>query len=70
MVAVVQNPGFTADDLHRLVDLLRRFGSIRYAEAAAEGFIATAKAALAAFPPSASLATMLDIADYALHRRV
>jgi octaprenyl-diphosphate synthase len=70
MVAVVQNPGFTADDFHRLVDRLRCFGSIRYAETAAEGFIATAKAALAAFPPSASLATMLDIADYALHRRV
>ncbi len=70
MVAVVQNPGFTADDFHRLVDRLRRFGSIRYAETAAEGFITTAKAALAGFPPSAPLATMLDIADYALHRRV
>jgi octaprenyl-diphosphate synthase len=69
MVGVVQDPHFTADDFHRLVDRMRRLGSIRYAEETAEGFIAKAKAALAGFPDSAALATLHDIADYALHRR-
>jgi octaprenyl-diphosphate synthase len=68
MVGVVQDPHFTADDFHRLVERMRRLGSIRYAEAAAEGFIAKAKAELRIFPESTALATLLDIADYALHR--
>ena len=68
MVGVVQDPHFTADDFHRLVERMRRLGSIRYAEAAAENFIAKAKAELRIFPDSTALATLHDIADYALHR--
>jgi octaprenyl-diphosphate synthase len=69
MIGVVRNPKFTVEDFHRLVDTLRRHGSIRHAEATAEAYIVKAQAALTCFPASPPLATLLDIADYALHRR-
>ena len=68
MIGVIRNPQFTPDDFHRLVATLRRCESIRYAQAAAEAFIAKAKAALGIFPASAALSILHDIADYALHR--
>jgi octaprenyl-diphosphate synthase len=69
MVSVIRNPDFSTEDFRRLVELLKSCGADRYAEQAAESFIAIAKRELAAFPPSATLETLMDIADYALHRR-
>jgi octaprenyl-diphosphate synthase len=60
---------FSEAEFRRLVERLHRGGSFAYAEAAAAGFVAKAKAALAAFPESAAKATLLDIADYTLARR-
>ena len=70
LVSVIRNPQFSSEDFGRLVELLGSCGAIRYAEQAAEKFIAAAKDELSAFPPSAALETLADIADYALHRRV
>lgn len=69
MVSVIRNPDFSTEDFRRLVELLKSCGADRYAEQAAESFIAIAKRELAVFPPSATLETLMDIADYALHRR-
>jgi octaprenyl-diphosphate synthase len=70
LVSIIRNPQFSTEDFRRLVDLLGSCGAIRYAEQAAEKFIGAAKKELSAFPPSAALETLSDIADYALHRRV
>jgi len=49
---------------------LDKYGGIDYTQKTATAFIDTAKAALAEFEPSPTKETMLDIADYALARRV
>jgi octaprenyl-diphosphate synthase len=70
VVSVIRNPQFSTEDFHRLVDLLRSCGAVRYAEQTAEHFISLAKKELCVFPSSATLETLVDIADYALQRRV
>jgi octaprenyl-diphosphate synthase len=70
MVRVIRNPEFSSDDFRTLVDRLRACGAVRYAQQVAEGYIAAAKRDLAVFPPSDTLETLNDIADYALHRRI
>jgi octaprenyl-diphosphate synthase len=70
MLDVIRNPQFSTADFRRLVDLLESCGAVRYAEQIAENFIAAAKKELAVFPSSEALETLVDIADYALHRRV
>jgi len=70
MVGVVQDPKFSSGDFLKLVGLLQASGAIRYVEQAAETYIFKAKEALALFPKTETLGTLIDIADYALHRRV
>ena len=70
MVKVVQDPNFSTGDFSKLVGLLDASGALRYAQEAAEAHIFKAKAALALFPQTGTLGTLIDIADYALHRRV
>jgi octaprenyl-diphosphate synthase len=70
MVGVVQDPHFSAEDFRRLVERLYSCSAVAYAEQAAAKYISSAKKELAVFPPSPTLETLIDIADYALHRRV
>jgi octaprenyl-diphosphate synthase len=70
MVSVIRNPNFSTEDFRKLVDLLGSCGAVQYAEQAAENYISLAKKGLSAFPPSETLETLIDIADYALHRHV
>jgi octaprenyl-diphosphate synthase len=70
MIKIIQDDGFAAEDFMTLVDLLHKYGGIDYTQKTATAFITTAKAALAGFEPSPTKTTMLDIADYALARRV
>jgi octaprenyl-diphosphate synthase len=70
MVGVAQNPQFSPEEFRRLVDVLRSCGAVRYAERAAENYISAAKKEVSVFPSSQTLETLIDIADYALHRRV
>jgi octaprenyl-diphosphate synthase len=70
MVKIIQDDGFATEDFMTLVDLLHKYGAIDYTQKTATAFITTAKAALAGFEPSPTKETMLDIADYALARRV
>jgi octaprenyl-diphosphate synthase len=69
MVSVIQDPHFSTEDFRKLAGLLKTSGAARYAEQSAEEYILKAKDALSVFPPSASRETLIDIADYALHRQ-
>ena len=70
MIKIIRNTDFTTDDFKILLDLLVKFGGIEYTQKTAASYIDTAKNALAVFEPSPTKETMLDIADYALARRV
>ncbi len=70
MIKIIRNPDFTTDDFKILLDLLVKYGGIDYTQETAASYIDTAKNALALFEPSPTKETMLDIADYALARRV
>ncbi len=70
MIKIIRNPDFTTNDFKTLLDLLVKYGGIDYTQETAASYIDTAKNALALFEPSPTKETMLDIADYALARRV
>jgi octaprenyl-diphosphate synthase len=70
MLSVIQDPHFSAEDFRKLVERLDSCGAVRYTEQAAAKYISRAKEELVVFPPSETRETLLDIADYALHRRV
>jgi len=70
MVKIIQDNDFATEDFKTLIGLLEKYGGIEYTQKAAAAYIETAKAALSIFPPSPTRQTMLDIADYALARRV
>ncbi len=70
MIKIIRNPDFTTDDFKTLLDFLVKYGGIDYTQETAASYIDTAKNALALFEPSPTKETMLDIADYALQRRV
>jgi octaprenyl-diphosphate synthase len=70
MLGVIQDPHFSEEDFKKLAGVLQAGGAIRYAQQAAENYILKAKAALSVFPHSETLGTLIDIADYALHRQV
>jgi octaprenyl-diphosphate synthase len=70
MIKIIQNHDFTTDDFTTLIGFLEKYGGIEYTQKRAAAYIETAKAALSSFAPSPTRETMLDIADYALARRV
>jgi octaprenyl-diphosphate synthase len=70
MIKIIQDNEFIAEDFKILVELLEKYGGIEYTQKTAAAYIDTAKAALSIFQPSPTKQTMLDIADYALARRV
>jgi octaprenyl-diphosphate synthase len=70
MVHVIQNKDFSADEFKTLVKLLEKNGGIDYTRQKAAAYIQKAKNALSVFKPSKTKETLLDIADYALARRI
>jgi octaprenyl-diphosphate synthase len=70
MISIIQDDEFAVEDFKALVKLLDKYGGIDYTQQTAAGYIDTAKAALSGFEPSPARETLLDIADYALVRRV
>jgi octaprenyl-diphosphate synthase len=70
MIKIIQDIDFVAEDFKSLIGLLEKYGGIEYTQKTAAAYIETAKAALSVFQPSPTKQTMLDIADYALARRV
>jgi len=70
MAKIIQDKDFSVTDFKRLVDLLDKYGGLAYTEKTAAAYIGSAKEFLSVFEPSQSKEIMLDIADYALARRV
>jgi len=70
MVKIVQDPHFSVEDFRSLVELLDKHGGLAYTQKVASAYIDNAKKALSIFDPSKTKAIMLDVADYALSRRV
>ena len=70
MVDIIKNEDFSHDDLKTLIRLMDAYGGLEYTNKKAADHIKTAKDALAVFTPSKTKDTLLDIADYALARRV
>jgi len=70
MIQIIQDQSFSEKDFKTLVKLLKKHGGLTYAEKTAQDYIEVAKNCLVTFEPSRAKETMLDIADYALARRV
>jgi octaprenyl-diphosphate synthase len=70
MINIIQNKDFSAEEFSVLVNLLNTCGGLAYTEKTAASYIDIAKNALSSFEPSPTKETMLNIADYALARRV
>jgi octaprenyl-diphosphate synthase len=70
MIKIIEDDDFATEDFKILLDLLDKYGGIDYTQKTAAAYIGTAKAALSVFELSPTKETMLDIADYALARRV
>jgi octaprenyl-diphosphate synthase len=70
MTRIVQDPHFSVEDFTTLVELLDKHGGLAYTRRTAAAYIDKAKNALSVFAPSRTRELMLDIADYALARRI
>ncbi len=70
MVKIIQNQDFSAEEFETLVALLDKYGGLAYTQNSAASYIDNAKKALSLFEPSQTKDIMMDIADYALVRRV
>jgi octaprenyl-diphosphate synthase len=70
MVKIILDENFSIQDFNILIKLLDKYGGIEYTQKTATGYIDAAKKALSVFEPSPTKETLLDIADYALARRV
>jgi len=70
MIKIIQDKDFSAEDFKTLMDFLENYGGFSYTEKTAASYIDIAKNALSVFEPSQAKETMLDIADYALTRRM
>jgi len=70
MIKIIQDPNFSAEDFETLIGLLDKHGGLSYTQKVAAAYIDNAKQALSVFESSQTKDIMLDIADYALARRV
>ncbi len=67
---VIINPEFTREEFERLVKYLNICGAIEYTQNKAADYVRKAKQALEIFNEGSTLETLLEIADYAICRRV
>jgi len=70
MLVVLKNPDFGADEFERLLDCLEKNGGIAYTREQAAAHIQAAKVALKPFDNHPTRVLLMDIADYALVRKV
>jgi octaprenyl-diphosphate synthase len=69
MEKIIKNNDFSNQDFETLIDMMNKYGGIRYTTNMASEKIKTAKAALSVFQPSETKLLLTDIADYALNRK-
>lgn len=70
LLGVVRDKEFSPAEFGALIDLLDQSGSLDYTRAKAADHIRQAKRALEIFEPSPARELLLDIADYALARKI
>ena len=70
MIKIIKDQNFSVEDFKTLVELLEKHGGLAYTQKVAAAYIDKAKQALSIFESSQTRDIMLDIADYALARRV
>jgi octaprenyl-diphosphate synthase len=70
MVKIIQNEHFSVDEFKTLVALLQKNNGIEYTVKTATAYLEKAKKALSVFESSKYKESLLDIADYALARRL
>ena len=70
MIKIIQDQNFSVEDFKTLIELLDKHGGLAYTQKVAAAYIDNAKKALATFEPSQTKDIMMDIADYAIARRV
>jgi octaprenyl-diphosphate synthase len=70
MVNIIQDTDFSVDDFKILIEMMAKYGGIEYTEKTAAGYIKKAKETLSVFDSSRAKETMMDIADYALARKL
>jgi len=70
MIKIIQDRDFSAEDFKTLTGLLDKHGGLAYTEKAAAAYIGNSKNALSIFEPSQTKDILLDLADYALARRM
>jgi octaprenyl-diphosphate synthase len=70
MIKIIRDKDFSKDDFKTLIGLLDQHGGLAYTRKVAADYIDNSKSALSIFEPSQTKDIMLDLADYALARRV
>jgi len=70
MIRIILDQNFSVADFKKLIELMDKHGGLAYTQKVAAAYIDKAKSALAIFEPSPTKDIMMDIADYALTRRV
>jgi octaprenyl-diphosphate synthase len=70
MRKIILNKDFSKNDFRILLEYMEKYGGFEYTRKIAAQYIDKAKTALSVFEPSQPKEIMLDIANYALARRV
>jgi octaprenyl-diphosphate synthase len=70
MVKIIRDRDFSTEDFKTLIGLLDKHGGLAYTEKVAAAYIDHSKNALSIFEPCQTKDIMLDLADYALARRI
>ena len=70
VVQTIQEQNLLPDEFEKVIDLLHKYGGIEYTRKKATEHIQLAKEAISIFDPSQAKDVLLDIADYALVRRL
>ncbi len=70
MEKIIAQADFSVSEFENLLELLEKYGGTAYTRQLASQCIARAKEAVSVFPESSSKGLLLDIADYALTRKI
>lgn len=70
MKKIIKNKDLSAYDFEMLIELLKKYGGLAYTEKLSAKYVKKAKDAISIFDPSKTKEILLNIADYALVRKV
>jgi octaprenyl-diphosphate synthase len=70
MIRIIQNEDFSVEEFENLITLLHKYEGIDYTRKSAAEHIQWARQAISIFEDSQAKEILLDIADYALARKM